>query len=54
MHIKSNKPIPGIVTVKDRFETEFFTKVLNPISRYNRFLICGPPIMNRNVPLTLR
>jgi NAD(P)H-flavin reductase len=39
--------------VDERFNGQFFQKHLGLLSRYDDFFICGPPSMNKSIPVVL-
>lgn len=50
MILKIRKPIPEVECVTERFNEAFFQKYLINVTEYVRFIVCGPPFMNREVP----
>lgn len=54
MILKGNFKSKNIQTIKDRFDVDFFQRELKEIDQITRFLICGPPAMNKDVPQALK
>ncbi|CAD8152660.1 unnamed protein product [Paramecium octaurelia] len=53
MILKITEQIEGFTCVNERFDKEFMRQQLGQLSQYDKFYVCGPPVMNQAVPQAL-
>ncbi|CAD8106849.1 unnamed protein product [Paramecium primaurelia] len=53
MILKIKEQIEGFTCVNERFDQSFMRQQLGQLSQYDKFYVCGPPVMNQTVPITL-
>ncbi|KRX06844.1 hypothetical protein PPERSA_11489 [Pseudocohnilembus persalinus] len=54
IRVKSTQKIEGINIEKRRFEKQFFFEQKQQLQEAQKIFICGPPILNKNVPIALQ